>query len=95
MAIKNYGTEQRAKPRLAVLRGWDPNNPAMRHVSAPVAAAATIKSGQLIGLRNNASVREFDLGLAAATDVAYFAMQDSDDFDVIASGVLTGLNGHR
>lgn len=92
MAIKNYGTEQRSKPRLIVLRGWDPNNPAYRHVSAPVASGATIKSGQLIGLRNNSSVREFDLGLAAATDVAFFAMQDSDDFDVVASGVLTGLN---
>lgn len=92
MAIKNYGTEQRTKPRLIVLRGWDPHNPAMRHVSAPVASGATIKSGQLIGLRNNASVKEFDLSLAAAGDVAFFAMQDSDDFDVVASGVLTGLN---
>lgn len=89
----NYGTTQRTKPRLQVLRGWDPNNPTHRTQRAPIATGVTIKSGQVISLAwGSGGYQEWNLGVASATVIPFFAVQDSDDFDVISSGVLTGLS---
>ena len=92
--ITTYGTQQRAVARLIVLRGWDPSNPTMRTRSAPVASGTTILSGQVISLQYSTpdGQEEWNLGVVSATDIPYFAVQDSDDYDPIASGVLTGLS---
>ncbi len=92
--LKTYGTEERTKPRIEVLRGWDPNNPGNRTRRAPITGSVTIKSGQVISLAYDGVLSEegWNLGVTASTDIPYFAVQDSDDFDVVSSGVLTGLS---
>ncbi len=91
--LKNYGTEQRTLPRLRVLRGWDPNNPSTRTAKAPIADGVTIKSGQVISLQwGGGGYEEWNLGVVATSDIPHFAVQDSDDFDVVGSGLLTGLS---
>lgn len=92
MSIQTYGTQQRANARLRVLRGWDPNVPNHLARRAPIAEGVTILSGQVVSLKYQNSQEEFILGVDAVTDLPYFAVQDSDDFDVIASGGLTGLS---
>jgi len=92
MSIQTYGTQQRAKPRLRVMRGWDPNVPNSLTRRAPIAEGVTVQSGQVVSLKFQNSQEEFILGVDSVTDVPFFAVQDSDDFDVIASGGLTGLS---
>ena len=92
MSLPAYGTVTRTKPRVLIHRGWDPNNPTQRSVNAPIAAGVTIRSGQVISLSSNNGVMEWVLGQPAAGDIPFIAYQDSDDFDVVASGGLTGLS---
>jgi len=76
-----------------VHRGWDPTSPSRVDNRAPVADDVVIKSGQVISLSYNSEkgYAEWVLG-ASDTAVPQFARQDSDDFDVVASGVLNGLS---
>lgn len=92
MSIQTFGTQQRAHARLRVMRGWDPNVPSSLTRRAPVADGVTVLSGQVISLKYQNSQEEWILGVDSVKDIPYFAVQDSDDFDVVASGGLTGLS---
>jgi hypothetical protein len=91
MPAAGYGTAQRTKPRIKVLRGWDPNNPTKRSVHAPVATGTTIESGQVCSLVLVGGVPTWNLGVASNATIPYFAYEDSTDTVVSASGGLTGL----
>ena len=82
---------RRAKPRVEVLRGWDPNEPTTFMQTAR--ASETILSGQLIHLAWDAgdSVYEWVLG-GTAGKVPYIAIQDDQDEDVLECGKMTGLS---
>jgi hypothetical protein len=91
MALDTIGTYKRSKPRLAVLRGWDINNPSN---IAPRAASAedqgTILSGHLISKNGDG---EWIKGVNSTQPATIaFAVQDDVDFDVVGSGVITGLS---
>lgn len=91
MALDTIGTQKRSKPRLAVLRGWDINNPsniAPRAVSAE--DQGTILSGHVISKNGDG---EWIKGVDATEPATIaFAIQDDVDFDVVGSGVITGLS---
>lgn len=90
--VSGIGITQRATPRVQIYRGWDPNNPTTnRSVNAPIATGVNIVSGQVISLQSNNGVYQWILG-AVAPALPYIAYQDSLDFDVQASGGLTGLS---
>lgn len=82
---------RRTKPRVEVLRGWDPNEPTT--FTQTVRASEAILSGQLISLawNNTDSVYEWELG-GGAGRIPYIAVQDSTDEDVLECGKLTGLS---
>lgn len=82
---------RRTKPRVEVLRGWDPNEPTT--FTQTVRASEAILSGQLISLNWNStdSVYEWELG-GGAGRIPYIAVQDSTDEDVLECGKLTGLS---
>lgn len=90
MAIQTYGTQTRANPRLAVLRGWDINNPSNIAPRAEVATQGTILSGHLIS--KNSSGKWIKGVSSSQPATIAFAIQDDVDFDVIGSGVLTGVS---
>ncbi len=48
-----YGTVNRSKPVLQILRGWNPNEPTTNYVAYRVASGVTIKSGQVISAIKN------------------------------------------
>lgn len=52
----------------------------------------SLTSGQVISLTMDNGVEKWQLGCPAATDIPHFAYQDSADFDVVASGGVTGLS---
>ena len=52
----------------------------------------TVVSGQFVSLKYQNSQEEFILGVDDGKDVPYLAVQDSEDWDVVASGGLTGLS---
>jgi hypothetical protein len=88
-----FGTIKRAKPRLVVLRGFDPNEPRTRTYAAPVSAGVTVFSGQVISLSwvGGNSDYEWILGGAAGT-TPHLALQDSEDPDVVDANSLVGLS---
>jgi len=91
MALDTIGTQKRTKPRLAVLRGWDINNPtniAPRAVSAE--DQGTILSGHVISKDGN---DKWALGASAGKEsTVCLSIQDDVDFDVVGSGVITGIS---
>lgn len=89
----NYGTVQRTKPRVAVLRGFDPNEPTTRQRSLPVKDGVTIKSGQVISPAFNATTSrlEWVLGKDASASQVFIALPDSTDTDVQSADLLVGL----
>lgn len=96
----NYGISTRSKPRIEVLKGFDPNEPFSRRDSHPVAANQGIKSGMVISKWWNATTSRYEwvkgvdvttLGQDANVQV-FFALQDETDHDVVNSGLLTGLS---
>lgn len=98
-----FGTAgNRTKPRIEVLRGFDPNEPTNLRVSAPVAAGVTIKSGQIVSLWYNTETSRLEWVLGVDTSgggrnqpaytQCYLAYNDSSDFDVQASGLLPALS---
>ena len=88
------GTVKRLRPRVNVMRGYTGNEPQSLSRSAPVASntgsaagAKQIYSGQAITLSGGKWV------LADHTaEVAYIAYHDSDDTDVLSSGLLLGFS---
>lgn len=92
--MPQYGTIKRTKPRMTVLRGYNPMETAPGTESAPVASGVTIKSGQVISLVWNAVTlqSEWNLGTPANSGIPHFALQDSADQDVIEAGKLTGYS---
>lgn len=85
----SYGPIKRSKPRVQVLRGWDPMNPATLTTTA--APGETIMSGQLVSKVWDTDHYEFVPGNAAGV-VPYIAWSDSADMDVVESGTLIGLS---
>jgi hypothetical protein len=103
--MPQHGYIKRSKPRVEVLRGYNPNEPHTLSQSHPVKANVTIKSGQVISLTwvGGNSRYEWQLGCADGL-MGYIALQDWDqsvtgglgafgyDPDVIEAGKLTGLS---
>jgi hypothetical protein len=83
----------RVKPRVTVLRGFDPNAPMTLTQSLPVKSGQTILSGQLISSSwdSVANQHMWSLGLGA-TATPHIALQDGADQDVSEAGKLTGLS---
>ena len=104
--MPTYGTIKRVKPRLGVLRGFDPLEPRTRLAAYPVStidgtlatAPITIKSGQVISIKWNTTTlqNEWILGVTAKANgvvaTPYIALDDSTDEDVIEAGKLPGLS---
>lgn len=89
----NYGTLQRTKPRLRVIKGYVGQNSNQRQEVAPVASGMAIMSGMLISKlwSTDNSRYEWVLGLVSGA-IPYIALQDYTDADVLAAGGLTGLS---
>lgn len=85
----SYGPTKRTKPRVQVLRGWDPMSPAT--LTQTAAPETTIKSGQLVSKVWSTDKYVFRLGNAAGS-IPVIAWSDSADMDVVESGQMTGLS---
>lgn len=91
-----YGlANQRVTPRLEVLRGFDPQctSGTTTPVAYPVASGVTIKSGQVVTPDWNATDSRYEwvLGLTGSVNRPHFAINDSDDEDVVSAGKLPAL----
>lgn len=100
-----HGQIKRSKPRIRVLRGYNPNEPHTLTQTHPVKDAVTVLSGQIISLAWNSSTSKYEwvLGMGSG-DTPYIALQDWDksqtaglgqfgyDPDVQEAGKLTGLS---
>jgi hypothetical protein len=88
----------RVKPRVFVLRGFDPNAPMTLTQSLPaftgVSLSTGIYSGQVISSAWDSSKgsHAWVLGLTGTTNTPYIALQDIADEDVSEAGKLTGLS---
>ena len=91
-----YGLQnQRLKPKLNVLRGWNPDTSSEFRTSLPVALGVTIMSGQLVQPKWNATAETYEwvLGGTAGAEAQYFwADEDSAEGDVLESGKLPALS---
>lgn len=83
----------RLRPRVTVLRGFDPNAPMTLTQSFPVKSGQTVLSGQLIyaGWDSNVNQYAWSVGASAGT-TPHIALQDGADQDVSEAGKLTGLS---
>jgi len=92
--MPGVGFYQRTKPRVNVPKGWDPQQPNHFASLAPVKAATTILSGQVISKKYNATtgVWEWNLGWESGNGIPHIAVQDYDQHDVAEAGVLNGLS---
>ena len=88
----------RLKPRVTVLRGFDPNAPMTLTQSLPAFtgtnAVTGIYSGQLISAAWDSSQNSYGwvLGVTNAPNTPFIALQDIADQDVSEAGKLTGLS---
>jgi hypothetical protein len=88
----------RLKPRVTVLRGFDPNAPMTLTQSLPaytgVSSSTGIYSGQLISSAWDSSKNQhcWVLGMTGSVNTPYIALQDIADQDVSEAGKLTGLS---
>jgi hypothetical protein len=90
----------RLRPRVTVLRGFDPNAPMTLTQSLPaftgVSSSTGIYSGQLISSAWDSAKNQhcWVLGLTggASANTPYIALQDIVDADVSEAGRLTGLS---
>ena len=99
--MPQFGTIKRVKPRVRVLRGYNPQEPHTLSQAAPAslkdaAAGAVnplvgIKSGQVISLNYVNSEYVWELGCAAGR-TPYIALNDAFDEDVIEAGNMPGLS---
>lgn len=92
--MSDIGPYLRAKPKVNVLKGWDPQQPNHFAALAPVKTNVTIKSGQVISPWYNSAtgLYEWALGWESGNGIPHIAIQDSDQHDVVAAGQLTGLS---
>jgi len=93
----NYGlVNERIAPRIEVLRGYRPETPYEMRTAYPVAFGVTIKSGQVIAPKWNATALTYEWVLpgAGTGHVAdfYWAADDSTDEDVQEAGKLPALS---
>lgn len=82
------GFTQRAKPKMQILKGYDPQNPRLKQDALPVASGVTVVSGQLVQKKKNALTGAYEFvlaGTSGAVGVPAFAIDDSANFDVAAS----------
>lgn len=84
-----FGVKLRSKPRVQVLRGYDPMNTTT--LTATAAPGQVILSGQLVSKVWDTDHYEFVLGNSAGVN-PYIAWSDSVDQDVIESGKMTALS---
>jgi hypothetical protein len=88
----------RVKPRVTVLRGFDPNAPMTLTQSLPaytgVSSSTGISSGQLISSAWDSTKNQhaWVLGMTGSVNTPYIALQDIADQDVSEAGKLTGLS---
>jgi len=88
----------RLKPRVTVLRGFDPNAPMTLTQSLPaytgVSSSTGIYSGQLISSAWDSAKNQhcWVLGMTGSVNTPYIALQDIADQDVSEAGKLTGLS---
>lgn len=88
----------RLKPRVTVLRGFDPNAPMTLTQSLPaytgVSSSTGIYSGQLISSAWDSAKNQhcWVLGMTGSVNTPYIALQDIADQDVAEAGKLTGLS---
>lgn len=100
-----HGQLKRLKPRVEVLRGYNPNEPHTLTQSHPVKSGVVVLSGMVIYLKWNATTAQYEWNLGCdAGATPYIALQDWDrsqttglgqfgyDPDVIEAGKLTGLS---
>lgn len=86
-----FGVQLRTKPRVQVLRGYDPMNPTT--LTAVAAPGEVILSGQLVSKVWNGSLARYEFVLGNDDEVIpYISWSDSADQDVIESGKLTALS---
>jgi hypothetical protein len=88
----NFGEYRRTLPRLQIRKGYWGNESMALQLSAPVTAAVTILSGQVIYLT---AANTWSLATSVLCDgvaTPYIALQDSVDTDVLSSGLLLGLS---
>ena len=90
--VPAYGIVQSATPHMKMLRGWNPLNPGLNRNKSLPTNGLTIASGQVISVNIVSSAEVWQIGVSASTQIPFFAYQDSDDFDVVASGGLTGVS---
>jgi len=93
--MPNTGTYQRNKPRIQVVKGFDPQNTAKSLIrSAPVKSGETILSGQVCSLVDVAGSLQFIRGYDAVNSKGrpYFAYGDSTDTDVLDAEKLAAFN---
>jgi len=88
----------RVKPRVTVLRGFDPNAPMTLTQSLPaftgVSSSTGISSGQLISSAWDSAKNQhcWVLGMTGSVNTPFIALQDIADQDVSEAGRLTGLS---
>lgn len=103
--MPQHGYIKRSKPRVEVLRGYNPNEPHTLTQSHPVKAAVVIRSGMVISLEWVSANNRYEWVKGGQDNkMAYIALQDWDqsqtaglgafgyDPDVIEAGKLTGLS---
>jgi len=91
---------KRAKARMTILRGWDPQNPKTRTASHRVQDGVTVLSGQIISkvVASDGVTLEWVLGVGGTSlDGVFIAQDDWDetndvDESVLESGKLVGLD---
>jgi hypothetical protein len=92
--MPSIGVKKRTKPRVRILKGFDPMNPSAPSRTERVKTGETILSVQVISLVFNAddSVYEWIRGwdLVNSKGVPYIADSDSADFDVVDAEKLKG-----
>jgi len=97
--MPTYGTIQRvnpSKPRLEVLRGFNPNEPFQQSATHPVQDDVNIASGQLIVLVGEELSPTGYEWIVCPTDYSggavYVAQKDSEDEDILSAGNMSGLS---
>lgn len=93
--VTALGVYQRAYPRLNVLRGWDPTNPSQRaRRNAVTRNAGTFKQGHLISYSTSTSAWTLGVtaGFLTGGGIPYVAMDDDTEYNVMATGLLTGIS---
>jgi len=103
--MPQHGYIKRSKPRVEVLRGYNPNEPHTLTQSHPVKADVTIRSGMVISLQWVSGNNRYEWIVGGQDNkMTYIALQDWDqsqtgglgafgyDPDVIEAGKLTGLS---